>query len=154
MKDVRKINCRALSGMWVFVWELYFLQLKINVRCWLPCKGEMACMRLFCGLILHHQLEESAPPRPPAPGLVLPQRAISWSRRDYSQVHCLKWEWACGRHHRETPLADCFQSLGSLVMPQACLESWGIGTFCTSLQSSSLMGILLWAEMGVGRLVH
>lgn len=93
--------------MCVFVWELYFLQLQINVRCWLPCNGTMAWTQSFCGLILHHQLGESPPPLL-SPGLMLPQRAISWSRKDYSQVHCLKPEWDRGGSWEETLLLNVF----------------------------------------------
>lgn len=106
-QDIWKINCCALSGMCVFVWELYFLQLQINVRCWLPCNGTMAWVQSSCGLILHQQLEES-PPSLMSPGLMLPQRAISWSRKDYSQVHCLKQEWERRGSWEETPLLSVF----------------------------------------------
>lgn len=147
--------------MCVFVWELYFLQLQINVRCWLPSNGTMAWMQSFCGLILHHQLEESPPPLQ-SPGLMLPQRAISWRRKDYSQVHCLKWEWELEDHGKK-PLCWVFSSLWvawcrhrhawnlralepfvflcrvPASRASCCEQKWELGGLLTNVQSETVL---------------
>lgn len=148
--------------MCVFVWELYFLQLQINVRCWLPGNGTIVWMQSFCGLILHRQLEESPPPLL-SPGLVLPQREISWSRKDYSQVHCLKPEWEQrGGLWEETLLLSVFslwvawwchrhawnlRALGPFVFlcrvpasrASCCEQKWELGGLLTNVQSGTVL---------------
>jgi hypothetical protein len=136
--------------------------LKINVRCWLPCKGEMACMRLFCGLILHHQLEESAPPRPRplascyhkeqlAEVEEITARCTVWSGSGrvegitekplWLTVFSLWVAWWCHRH------AWNLGALGPFVLHcrvpalwAFCYEQkWGLGGLFTNAQSGMIL---------------
>lgn len=97
-----------------------------------------------------------------SPGLVLPRRAISWSRKDYSQVHCLKRERERGGPWEETLLLNVFslwvawwchrhawnlRALGPFVFlcrvpasrASCCGQKWELGGLLTNMQSGTVL---------------